>query len=1619
MKIVPTSNSQVDPKARNLFRNLRPLAFLFLACLGMWAVDPAAAAVVSIWPDTTTPVNVSADDPGAVEVGVKFQSDVDGTIHGIRFYKAENNTNTHIGSLWTSNGTSLATVIFTNETVSGWQEALFVPPVAIVSNTVYVASYHANNGHYSVDGGYFLGKGMDNPPLHALADGVFGGNGVFAYGASSTFPDQSYNAANYWVDVMFQYGSSPTLTSIAVTPANSNIVVGATQQFTATGTYSDGSTQDITSQATWTSSSPEVATINVGGLATAVSAGATTISAKLADVVGSTTLTIQSTPLVITMTLSPTGIVSVAYTATLTASGGTIPYTWSITSGTLPSGLTLHTNSGAITGTPTATGTFSFIVQVRDAGSPAQTVTQPLVITILPLLVITTTSLPNGVSYTIYSATLTAEGGTPAYTWSMISGTLPSGLTLYTNSGAITGTPSDTGTFSFTVQVRDTGSQTATKTLSITIAAMPAVVTIWPSSARPGREDDGPSSPVELGVKFKSDVAGTITGIRFYKAAANTGVHIGNLWSSTGTLVGTATFANETTSGWQQVLFATPVTIASNTVYVASYHAENGHYSEDDYYFQGKGVDNPPLHALTNGVAGGNGVYAYGTSSAFPNQTYNAANYWVDVLFQPLQSAPLVIPTISLPAGTVSVAYTATLTAGGGALPYTWSMISGTLPSGLMLHTNSGAISGTPSATGTFGFTVQVRDANSQTATKPLSITIAAMPAVATIWPSDAAPGEVDNGPDSAVELGVKFKSDMEGTIAGIRFYKSTANTGLHVGNLWMSNGVRLATVIFTNETASGWQEALFAKPVTIVSNAVYVTSYHANNGHYSEDENYFEGKGIDNPPLHALANGVAGGNGVYAYGTSNIFPNQTYHAANYWVDVVFLAGSTADEHFVNVSNSTPIWPYTHWTTAATNIQDAIDVAAAGDTVWVANGVYDTGGRTAGGQTMTNRVVIDKPLTVQSVNGPEVAIIQGQGPLGTDAVRCAYVTNGAKLVGFTLTNGFTDNRLGEFIVAVGQGGGIYCESVEGVASNCIFTGNSASYGGGACNGTLYNCILTWNSAYYGGGSFDCTLYNCTLAGNSGTWHGGGAFEGTLYNCILYYNTSPEGSNYSGGCLFNYSCTTPNPGGTGNITNEPMFIAWVSGNFRLKVGSACIDAGNNADAPGIADLDGNARIVNGVVDMGAYEYDGWKYDSDIDGMKDAWETQYGLNPTNSADASIDSDKDGMVNLKEYIADTNPNNDTDYFHIAGISNRPPIVVYFQSSSNRVYSLEGRDDLTTTTFRWSIVGSQSNRWGTGSTMPLSDTNAAITTRFYRIKVNLPPDDSPAPSGMVLIPAGSFQMGDSFNEGLLSEGLPRELPVHSVNVSAFYMDRYEVTKALWDEVANWAAKHGYDISALSGSGKAANHPVHNVSWYECVKWCNARSEKEGLTPCYYTSSVCTTVYRTESINIPIEAVNWNANGYRLPTEAEWEKAARGGASSRRFPWADADTITHSRANYYGYPSVFSYDLGYAGSDTNYAVGGSPYTSPVGSFAANDYGLYDMAGNEWEWCWDWFGADYYASSPSTDPKGPASGWYGCRVERSGCWNSPISYVSRVANRGYGYPYDEYNVNGFRCVRGL
>jgi methionine-rich copper-binding protein CopC len=176
-----------------------------------------------------------------------------------------------------------------------------------------------------------------------------------------------------------------------------------------------------------------------------------------------------------------------------------------------------------------------------------------------------------------------------------------------------------------------------------------------------------------------------------------------------------------------------------------------------------------------------------------------------------------------------------------------------------------------------------------------------------SLFPSNPKPGTVDDSDTNSTEVGVKFYSDVAGTVTGVRFYKGSLNTGTHVGHLWDANGNLLGTVTFTGETASGWQTATFATPIAINANQIYVVSYLAPKGQYAEDDDYFDTTGVDSAPLHApVSGGAYGVNGVYAYSTGNVFPTATYANANYYVDVVFSPGGTADTTPPSVTGQTP-----------------------------------------------------------------------------------------------------------------------------------------------------------------------------------------------------------------------------------------------------------------------------------------------------------------------------------------------------------------------------------------------------------------------------------------------------------------------------------------------------------------------------------------------------------------------------------------------------------------------------------------------------------------------------------------------------------------------------------------
>ncbi len=238
---------------------------------------------------------------------------------------------------------------------------------------------------------------------------------------------------------------------------------------------------------------------------------------------------------------------------------------------------------------------------------------------------VTWTAPSNGGSQ-ITKYTITPYVGTEAKTATTITGTPPA------TSATITGLTNGT-TYTFKVAASNAIGEGPPSSASNAVTPSAVTDTIF-GSATPKTIDSGDPSSVELGVKFSSEVAGNVTGIRFYKATTNTGTHIGSLWSASGTLLASATFTGESASGWQQVSFSTPVAIAANTTYVAAYLAPKGHYSETELAFATAGVSNPPLSALANSVSA-NGVYTYSATSVFPSSSWEASNYWVDVDFQP------------------------------------------------------------------------------------------------------------------------------------------------------------------------------------------------------------------------------------------------------------------------------------------------------------------------------------------------------------------------------------------------------------------------------------------------------------------------------------------------------------------------------------------------------------------------------------------------------------------------------------------------------------------------------------------------------------------------------------------------------------------------------------------------------------------------------------------------------------------------------------------------------------------------------------------------------------------------------------------------------------------------
>jgi Domain of unknown function (DUF4082)/Bacterial Ig domain/Putative Ig domain len=424
------------------------------------------------------------------------------------------------------------------------------------------------------------------------------------------------------------------------------------------------------------------------------------------------------------------------------------------------------------------------------------------------------------------------DGGT---TWHRATGT---------TSWSYTWTPASAGTYTIKSRATDDSVNTETPSAGTGITVTPFGSSLFLASEGPSLINANDTNSIELGVKFSSSVSGNITGLRFYKDPIDFGLpslpaHTVHLWSSSGTLLATATFTNETVSGWQQVNLSTPVAITANTTYIASYHS-NGDYSANDNYFS-TAKTNGSLTAPSSAASGGNGVYVYGSAVAFPSNTFQSENYWVDVVFAATPVTP-VITSASTASGTVGTAFSYTITASNN--PTSFNATN--LPAWATVNTATGVISGTPTAAGTSNVTLSATN-SAGTGTAPLTLTVTA-PAPPVITSASTASGTVgtafsytitaSNNPTSFNATNLPAWATVNtttGVISGTPTAAGTSNVTLSATNaagtgtapLTLTINTPAQPVITSASTASGTVNSPFSYTIT-ASNSP--TSFNATN---------------------------------------------------------------------------------------------------------------------------------------------------------------------------------------------------------------------------------------------------------------------------------------------------------------------------------------------------------------------------------------------------------------------------------------------------------------------------------------------------------------------------------------------------------------------------------------------------------------------------------------------------------------------------------------------------------------------------------------------------------------------------------------------------------------------
>jgi hypothetical protein len=1146
---VTVRGGAADPRVKDAAGNA-------LAATQSWAFTTALglACPCSAWDPTVVPSVASVNDPNSVEVGVKFTSDVAGYVTGVRFYKGPLNTGTHTGNLWTATGTLLATAVFTSETATGWQQVTFANPVAIDANTVYVASYHAPAGGYAADSAYFANASVYKAPIRLLQSGTSGGNGVYVYSSASAFPTQSFNATNYWVDVVFSTAAPadttpPTVTSTSPAAGATNVSASAP----VTATFSEPMQSATLTTTTFTVRGPgnvavpgtvsyNAATRTASFTPSSPLTGATSYTAsvvggaadpRVKDLAGNALAT------TLTWTFTTSAGCSAAANAIVAENclAGNPSSEWDVSGAGDPSiqgfATDISVNRGSTVSFKINTTASAYRLDIYRMGyysglgarkvatvtpSAALPQAQPACLSDAATGLIdcgnwgvsASWAVPATAVSGIYFAKLVRnDTGAASHVFFIVrndasashlvfqtSDTTWQAYNTWGGNSLYVGSPAGRAykvsyNRPFNTRIVDSGqdwvfnaeypmvrwleangydvsyiSGIDTDRAGALLTNHRAFLSVghdeyW-SAAQRANVEAARNAGVHLGffsgnevfwkVRWENSIDGSgapyRTLVSYKETHANAKIDPNPAWTGTwrdprfsppadggrpeNALTGTLFMVNggATTSIivpaeegklrlWRNTSVATLAAGQSATLpfgtlgYEWDIDADNGFRPPGLMRLSDTTVNGAPI-LLDNGSTFGSGtanhaltlyrhssgarVFGAGTvqwswgldavhdrpgTPADARMQQATVNLFADMGVQPatlqagLVSATATTDTTAPVSAITSPLQGSNVSAGPITITGTASDAGGGVVGGVEVSMDGGAtwrravgrsdwtFSGTTPSSGNVTIRTRAVDdsGNLEVPGSGVTITVGPRTCPCTIWPASTIPLVASASDGNAVNLGVRFRASENGFISGVRFFKGSSNVGTHVGTLWSSAGVQLASATFTNETATGWQQVSFASPVAVTAGTDYVASYHAPSGGYSIDANYFATAAFDNPPLQAPQNGVGGGNGLYAYGAAPAFPTSSFQSSNYWVDVVFTTTGPADTTPPTVSARSPASGATGVAATASvtvTFNEAMDAATigtgtiqlrdAGNALVTTSVTYDAGTRTA---TMT------------------------------------------------------------------------------------------------------------------------------------------------------------------------------------------------------------------------------------------------------------------------------------------------------------------------------------------------------------------------------------------------------------------------------------------------------------------------------------------------------------------------------------------------------------------------------------------------------------------------------------------------------------------------------------------